>query len=161
MDRSIWVGVWGYSCVGCGVKRSELCEWTPLPGPRRWAADRSIENPAPPTRTHARTCAHAHTHTHAHPHARRPERIPSSYTGACQHITKRKKVLDNRMRPCYYVSDDTDRRLDTMFLLEWFLEEWRKKSTFEKILDAIGYTLFISYTIILPALVFITLWLEG
>ena len=48
-----------------------------------------------------------------------------------------------------------------MILLEWFLEEWRKKSTFEKILDVIGYTLFIAYTIVLPTLVFIVLWLEG
>ena len=42
-----------------------------------------------------------------------------------------------------------------MFLLEWFLEEWRKKSTFEKVIDVIGYILFIGYFIFLPALAFL------
>lgn len=42
-----------------------------------------------------------------------------------------------------------------MILLEWFLEEWRKKSTFEKIIDAIGYILAIFYFVFLPALAFI------
>lgn len=40
-------------------------------------------------------------------------------------------------------------------LLEWFLEDWRKKSTFEKILDTFGYALAIFYFIFLPALAFL------
>ena len=39
-----------------------------------------------------------------------------------------------------------------MFLIEWWLKEWREKSTFEKIIDVIGYVLFIGYFIFLPAL---------
>ena len=48
-----------------------------------------------------------------------------------------------------------------MFLIEWMIKEWKEKSTLEKILDVIGYILFITYVVVLPALLFITLWLEG
>ena len=44
-----------------------------------------------------------------------------------------------------------------MFLIEWWLKEWREKSTFEKIIDVIGYVLFIGYWIVLPILAAIDL----
>ena len=44
-----------------------------------------------------------------------------------------------------------------MFLLEWFLKEWREKSTFEKIIDVIGYIWFIAYCIVLPTIAAIEL----
>ena len=44
-----------------------------------------------------------------------------------------------------------------MFLLEWFLKEWKEKSTFEKIIDVIGYVLFIGYWIVLPTIAAIEL----
>src|SRR5690606_38199641 len=51
----------------------------------------------------------------------------------------------------------TDRRLTHMFLIEWWLKEWREKSTFEKILDVVGAIWFIAFGIILPIIAAIDL----
>jgi len=63
-----------------------------------------------------------------------------------------KKVLDKTTHPCYYGSDNTDRRLTHMILLEWWVKEWKEKSTFEKILSVIGSIWFIAYCIVLPTI---------
>jgi len=77
MDRSIWVGVWGYSCVGCGVKRSELCVRGPpprAPAPGGASFHREPGTPHTHTRTHTRTRTRAHAHARLRPHACAPTR---------------------------------------------------------------------------------------